>query len=123
VIPPAAAKAVLTAVIERLSRRGSASFLAVLKALRAGNGMMSFPIQGYTLALDLHVTDDVFPLLDEIDRLVVEAGGRLYLAKDARQSRETFEASHPALDRFREIRRGIGAEGRIVSQLSARLGI
>jgi FAD/FMN-containing dehydrogenase len=123
VIPPAGAKAVLTGVIERLSRRGSASFLAVLKTLRAGNGMMSFPVEGYTLALDLHVTDEVFPLLDEIDRLVVEAGGRLYLAKDARQSRETFEASHPALGRFRDIRRGIGAEGRIVSQLSARLGI
>jgi FAD/FMN-containing dehydrogenase len=85
--------------------------------------MMSFPIQGYTLALDMHVNDRVFPLLEEIDRLVVEAGGRLYLAKDARQSRETFEAGYPDLPRFREIRRGIGAEGRIASQLSTRLGI
>lgn len=123
VIPPDTARATLGAVIERLSRRGSASFLAVLKQLRGGRGLMSFPIEGYTLALDLHVTDDIFPLLDDIDRLVVEAGGRLYLAKDARQSRETFEAGYPALERFRDVRRGVGAEGRVTSQLSARLGI
>ena len=123
VIPPARAKPVLAAIIERLSRRGGASFLAVLKQLGGGRGLMSFPLEGYTLALDLHVTDTVFPLLDEIDRLVVEAGGRLYLAKDARQSRETFEATYPGLARFRDLRRATGAEGRVASQLSARLGI
>jgi FAD/FMN-containing dehydrogenase len=123
VIPTDAAKGVLTAIIERLSRRGSASFLAVLKQLRAGRGLLSFPLEGYTLALDLHVTDDVFPLLDEIDALVVAAGGRLYLAKDARQSRDTFEAGYPGLARFRDVRRSLGAEGRIASHLSGRLGI
>ncbi len=124
VIPPERAKPVLAAIIERLARSGAPSFLAVLKQLGGGGrGMMSFPVEGYTLALDMHVNDRVFPLLDEIDRLVVEAGGRLYLAKDARQSRETFEAGYPDLPRFRDIRRSIGAEGRIASQLSTRLGI
>jgi FAD/FMN-containing dehydrogenase len=123
VIPPERAKAVLTAMIERLSRSGGASFLAVLKQLGGGTGLMSFPLEGYTLALDLQVSDRIFLLLDDIDRLVVEAGGRLYLAKDARQSRETFEAGYPELSRFRDIRRAIGAETRIASQLSTRLGI
>ena len=57
------------------------------------------------------------------DRLVVAAGGRLYLAKDARQSRATLEASYPGLATFRGLRGAIGAEGRIASRLSTRLGI
>lgn len=69
------------------------------------------------------VSDDVPRLLDEIDRSVVSAGGRLYLAKDARQSPATFDAGYPGLARFRELRRSIGASGRITSRLSTRLGI
>jgi FAD/FMN-containing dehydrogenase len=123
VIPTAAAREVLGEMIERLSARGNASFLAVLKQLGPSSGTISFPLEGFTLALDLGVTDDVFGLLDEVDRLVVAAGGRLYLAKDARQSPATFEAGYPGLSRFREIRREIGAEGRIASRLSTRLAI
>jgi decaprenylphospho-beta-D-ribofuranose 2-oxidase len=123
VVPTGAARAVLAEILERVSRRGVASFLAVLKQLGRSQGMISFPLEGYTLALDLPVSEEMFVLLDEIDRLVVAAGGRLYLAKDARQSRETFEAGYPRLAAFRELRRGIGAEGRIASRLSSRLGI
>jgi decaprenylphospho-beta-D-ribofuranose 2-oxidase len=123
VIPAAAAREVLGEMLERLSAHGNASFLAVLKLLGASSGTIAFPLEGYTLALDLGVNDAVFPLLDDIDRLVVAAGGRLYLAKDARQSPATFEAGYPGLARFREIRREIGAEGRIASRLSMRLGI
>jgi len=123
VVPAPAAPGVLAEIIGRLSGRGNASFLAVLKQLGRGAGLMSFPMEGYTLSLDLHVTDDVFPLLDEIDRTVTAAGGRLYLAKDARQSRETFEAGYPELGRFKDLRRAIGSEARFASRLSARLGI
>ena len=123
VIPAPAAREVLGEMLERLSAHGNASFLAVLKLLGASSGTIAFPLEGYTLALDLGVNDAVFPLLDDIDRLVVAAGGRLYLAKDARQSPATFEAGYPGLARFRAIRREIGAEGRIASRLSMRLGI
>jgi len=123
VLPDAAARSVLGEILDRISSRGNASFLAVLKRLGAGSGLISFPFEGFTLALDLQVNDDVFALLDEVDRLVVAAGGRLYLAKDARQSRATFEAGYPGLARFRDIRRALGAEGRVASRLSARLGI
>jgi FAD/FMN-containing dehydrogenase len=123
VVPPENAHAVLSEILERFTRSGKASFLAVLKKLGAGSGLLSFPKPGYTLALDVHVRDDIFPLLDEIDTLVVRAGGRLYLAKDARQSRATFEAGYPALDQFRQVRHAISAEGRITSRLSTRLGI
>jgi FAD/FMN-containing dehydrogenase len=117
------ARSVLGEMLERISRQGNASFLAVLKRLGGSFGTLSFPMEGYTLALDMQVSDDVFPLLDEIDKLVVAAGGRLYLAKDARQSRGTFEAGYPGLDRFRALRRSVDAERHVASRLSARLAI
>jgi FAD/FMN-containing dehydrogenase len=121
--PTDRARHVLGEILERVSRRGAASFLAVLKQLGASHGDLSFPLEGFTLTLDLPVSDGVFPLLDELDRLVVEAGGRLYLAKDARQSPATFEAGYSGLARFRDLRRAIGATGRVSSRLSTRLGI
>jgi decaprenylphospho-beta-D-ribofuranose 2-oxidase len=123
VIPNEQARTVLGEILHRVSHCGTASFLAVLKQLGASHGDLSFPLEGFTLTLDLPVSDGVFPLLDELDRLVVEAGGRLYLAKDARQSPATFEAGYPGLARFRDLRRTIGATGRISSRLSTRLGI
>lgn len=123
VVPTERASAVLGKILERVSYRGTPSFLAVLKQLGPSHGDLSFPLEGFTLTLDLPVSDSVFPLLDELDRWVVEAGGRLYLAKDARQSPATFEASYPGLARFRSVRQAIGATGRISSRLSTRLGI
>jgi FAD/FMN-containing dehydrogenase len=123
VIPEPHAATVLAEILGLVASGGNASFLAVLKRLGGSFGLMAFPMPGFTLALDLQMRDDVFRLLDRIDRLVVEAGGRLYLAKDARQSRGTFEAGYPGLARFRDLRRGIGADSIIVSRLSSRLGI
>jgi len=123
VLPTARADTALGEILDQVSRRGNASFLAVLKQLGESQGIMSFPMDGYTLAIDFPVDRELFSLLDEIDRIVVTAGGRNYLAKDARQSRETFEAGYPGLSRFRDIRRTLGADGRIASRLSERLGI
>ena len=122
-VPDNNALSVLGEILQRFANSGKGSFLAVLKKLGSGTGLLSFPAPGYTLALDLPVTDDVFPLLEEIDRTVVDAGGRLYLAKDARQSRQTFEAGYPQLPEFRDLRRSIGAGHRFGSRLATRLGI
>lgn len=115
------ARAVLGEILDRVARRGDASFLAVLKKLGQGDGLLSFPLPGYTLALDFPVKGDILGFLDEIDRLVVAAGGRLYLAKDARQSRATFKAGYPALSRFNAIRKALDPDGVIRSKLSQRL--
>ncbi len=121
VIPQARARDVLGDILARIASRGDASFLAVLKKLGEGEGMMSFPLPGYTLALDFPMTGGILPFLDEIDLLVVAAGGRLYLAKDARQSRATFEAGYPTLQRFNDIRTSLDPSRRIRSKLSQRL--
>ena len=121
VIPELGARDVLADILERITRRGDASFLAVLKKLGHGDGILSFPLPGYTLALDFPLKGDILKFLDEIDRLVVAAGGRLYLAKDARQSRATFEAGYPALPRFNAIRKSLDPAGNIRSKLSQRL--
>ena len=123
VIPKAASRAALGEILERISRLGTPSFLAVLKLLGPGSGLMSFPLQGYTLALDFPVSANTLRLLDEIDAIVVATGGRLYLAKDARQQRATFEQGYvQALPQFRTLRRALGAAGKIESRLSRRLG-
>jgi FAD/FMN-containing dehydrogenase len=123
VLPQAAAPAALAEILGRVSARGDASFLAVLKKLGPGSGLLSFPLAGFTLALDFAVTPDLLPFLDQLDEIVVSAGGRLYLAKDARQSRATFEAGYPDLPRFRDLRRSLDPGSRIRSRLAERLGL
>jgi len=123
VVPIDKASDVLSEMLGLISARGSASFLAVLKKLGAGSGLLSFPFPGYTLALDFPLSPDLPEFLERLDRLVVAAGGRLYLAKDACQSRATFEAGYPKLSRFRDIRRTVDRGGRIQSRLAKRLSI
>lgn len=124
VIPHARSRELLTEILGRIARRGNASFLAVLKSLGPGDGLLSFPMPGYTLALDFSMSAATLALLDDIDGLIAEAGGRNYLAKDSRQSRETFEAGyHHALPEFRRLRDSISGTRDVNSYLSKRLGI
>jgi decaprenylphospho-beta-D-ribofuranose 2-oxidase len=123
VIPTAVAPAILAEMLGRIAVRGDSSFLTVLKKLGPSSGILSFPSPGYTLALDFPLMPGVLDFLDELDRLIVAAGGRLYLAKDARQSRATFEAGYPGLQRFQDVRRLVDPTRRIQSHLSERLGI
>jgi FAD/FMN-containing dehydrogenase len=93
----------LVEILRRISDKGLGSFLAVLKVFGKQESMISFPKEGYTLALDFPVRPGLLAFLDELDRIVLAHGGRLYMSKDARMKPEVLEAGYPELPRFREV--------------------
>lgn len=91
------------AMLDVINRSGEGSFLAVLKTFgeRRASGMMSFPMPGVTLALDFpNRGKDTLILLEKLDSIVREAGGRIYPAKDARMPKDLFETGYPRLSEF-----------------------
>ncbi len=123
VIPRAASRRGLPAILQRISQSGLGSFLAVLKLFGPQNGLVSFPMEGYTLALDFPMSRRLLPCLDAFDRLVLEHGGRLYLAKDVRMSAAMFQQGYPNAAAFKErVRRG-DPQGIFHSLQSRRIGV
>lgn len=111
---------ILTAISE--SKKGS--FLAVLKLYgKANENFLSFPIEGYSLALDFKIEPSLFELLNKLDKIVVKYGGRIYLTKDVRVSKESFEKGYPLVDRFRELRKKYKMDEKFQSLQSERVGI
>lgn len=122
---PDDANATIEDVIERLAESRVASFLAVLKRFGPGNpAPLSFPLAGWTLALDLPVGSPALPgVLDDLDELVVAAGGRVYFAKDARLSASQVGPMYPRLDEFLQIKSRVDPKGQLTSDLARRLGL
>jgi decaprenylphospho-beta-D-ribofuranose 2-oxidase len=125
VVPEHTGRAALVRLLE-LARQGHGSFLAVLKRFgeEDGAGPLAFPRPGYTLALDFPASgDQLLRLLDAMDDVVAEAGGRLYLAKDARMRPDFFRATYPDVPAWLAVKRRIDPENRFASDLSRRLGL
>jgi decaprenylphospho-beta-D-ribofuranose 2-oxidase len=123
VLPIDDGDAVIVRYFDTLTRHGGASFLTVLKDCGAeGRGMLSFPRPGLSVALDVPMRGAATQsLVDALNRHVLDAGGRIYLAKDALTRREDFAAMEPRLARFDAVRRKWDPERRLRSALSVRL--
>ncbi len=121
VLPLAVSKAGLKDILTRISKRGMGSFLAVLKLFGEQDNLISFPMRGYTLALDFSIQDGLFIFLDELDKMVADYGGRIYLSKDARMSKEIFWRTYPHAEEFKQIVQKYDPNNQFVSHLSQRL--
>ena len=112
-------------VVERLSASGAASFLAVLKRFGAANpAPLSFPRAGWTLALDVPAASrGLGDLLHGLDRVVLDAGGRHYFAKDAHMTPDAVRRGYPRLDEWKAIRNEVDPHGVFQSDLGRRLGL
>ena len=124
-VVPFDAEAAVRRSFELVSQARAPSFVTVLKRFGAGDeGPLSFPMAGWTLALDFPArTPGLAGLFGSLDRLVVEAGGRVYLAKDSRVPADVLAEMYPRLAEFRKLRAEFDPAGILASDLSRRLGL
>ncbi|KQW53276.1 decaprenylphosphoryl-beta-D-ribose oxidase [Nocardioides sp. Root1257] len=115
---------VVRRILEQVSGDRHTTFLAVLKRFGpGGSGWLSFPSAGWTLAVDAPAGPGLIGLLDRLDEQVAAAGGRIYLAKDARVRPELMTTMYPRLPEFRELRERLDPDRRLQSDLSRRLDL
>lgn len=122
VVPKSVGVVGLRKVIRAISDSKRGSFLAVLKEFgEANENYLSFPMTGYTLALDFKVEEGLWPLLESLDQMVVELGGRTYLAKDSRMNADTFHKMYA--EGIEQIKSVLPEQTNFRSHQSIRLGI
>lgn len=121
VLPLATSLKGLSELLAAISSARQGSFLAVLKRMGAQESRFSFPMEGYTLALDFPVGAASLALMERLDAITLAHGGRFYLAKDARMNAATLERADPRVGAFREMRSVSGAARHFSSLQSERL--
>mgnify|MGYP000223317084 CR=1 FL=1 len=112
----------ISKILGILRKEGVEPSLSVLKKFGSGNdNYLSFPIGGYTLAMDFKATEHVLKILDLFDDIVMEHGGKLYLTKDARMQKETFHQMHPKWEQFKNVLKKYNIEDKWQSNQRNRL--
>ena len=123
-VVPAGGEHAIRSVLETLRTHGPPSVLTTLKRFRPGGSLLSFPLAGWCLAVDLPAAHPGLPrTLDRFDEIVAESGGRVYLAKDSRLRRDAFEAMYRDVPKWRSICNSVDPEHTMVSDLARRLGL
>ncbi|MFT4926209.1 MAG: decaprenylphospho-beta-D-ribofuranose 2-oxidase [Phenylobacterium sp.] len=114
----------LEEILTAISASGKGSFLAVLKLYGPANdNYLSFPLEGYSLALDFKMYKGLFALLERLDQIVLKYHGRIYLSKDVRVSETVFEQGYPHIDTFRQFRKSHHMDSKFQSLQSARINL
>jgi decaprenylphospho-beta-D-ribofuranose 2-oxidase len=120
---PLESKQGLIEILHKISDKGIGSFLAVLKVFGKQDDLISFPREGYTLALDIPIRKGLFEFLDELDKIVLSYSGRLYLSKDARMKSEIFWEGYSNARKFSELVKKFNPSFKINSIQARRLHI
>jgi len=123
VLPVESSREGISLILKQIAGNRLGSFLAVLKLFGRQDNLISFPMEGYTLALDFPVSARVFRMLDELDALVLDYGGRLYLTKDARMSGSVFRQGYAGAESFINLKHAYDRERKFQSLQSKRIGI
>lgn len=123
VIPIEKSREGLVKILQRISDKKMGSFLAVLKLFGEQDSIISFPTRGYTLALDFPIRNGLFEFLDELDDIVLQYGGRIYLSKDARMKPELFWEGYPGARKFQSIVEKYNPDAKFNSRQAKRLHI
>jgi decaprenylphospho-beta-D-ribofuranose 2-oxidase len=123
-VVPFSESAAFRRAFEMIVNSGHLSCLNVLKRFGPGNDApLSFPMPGWTLTVDLPITDGLDRLCLALDEVVIGAGGRVYLAKDSRLSASAFRRMYPRLEDFLAVRRRVDPQGMFNSDLARRLDL
>jgi FAD/FMN-containing dehydrogenase len=124
VIPVADGLRRMREILGTILAAGELPFLNVLKRFgEASGGVLSFPRPGYTFAIDFPIRNGTQALLKQLDRLVLDAGGRVYLGKDSFLDAATFRAMYPEIDRFLETKAKYDPQNVFTSDLARRVGL
>jgi FAD/FMN-containing dehydrogenase len=123
VVPAADGRTTMHRALSMIASSGQMPFLNVLKKLGAGEGMLSFPMHGYTFAIDFPIKPSLPAFLRELDALVMDAGGRVYLGKDAFLSATSLAKMYPQVDEWKAIKAKYDPKQRFVSDIGKRLGL
>jgi decaprenylphospho-beta-D-ribofuranose 2-oxidase len=114
----------LREILTTILSSGELPFLNVLKCFgKASDGVLSFPREGYTFAIDFPIRKGTAELLKRLDVLVLNAGGRVYLGKDSFLDAATFRAMYPKIDQWLETKAKYDPRGMFVSDLGRRVGL
>lgn len=111
----------MTEVLQTIAKEGRGSFLAVLKLFGRQDSLISFPMEGYTLALDFPIMPGLMKFLSKLDEIVLKYDGRFYFTKDSRLKADVFKKGYPHLNDFLEIKRKYDPQNIFASTQSKRL--
>jgi decaprenylphospho-beta-D-ribofuranose 2-oxidase len=124
VIPFADGEARMRKLLEFIFASGELPFLNILKRMgKESGGTLSFPREGYTFAIDFPIRDNTVNVLRQLDKLVLDAGGRIYLGKDGYVEAETFRAMYPAVEPWLAVKQRYDPSNVFTSNLARRVGL
>ncbi len=123
VFPKDTSRKGLNQVFKIIAESGLSPFFSGLKLFGNQNSYLSFPMEGYTMAFDFAVNRKVFALLDMLDQVIIEFGGRVYLTKDARMNAAVFANTYKNSELFKKLKSKFNPNNKYQSLQSRRIGI